>query len=335
MKITHRHKLLRGSHNFQKLNFEFLFVAMVKNLAYVFLILQLLSIFGIINFQLNPDHFPSLSIMGELAKFKEMGFNPISIYLHFIGIFFAVVKAVTLTFIDHIKDSPFTASIIAILLVNMFLLYRGMSHGSARESWKKRSIFKFLFSDILKGGNLLEDALFMMFIIDAIIFITIPERSHIYFLLAIYAIMLSIKITPSFSNFLADLLNGIEHSFLHNNKVILVVLILDIIAVYFDSQSMFTLFIILIAYTALATLILKLTQKSKAINEILYYPLYFGLLVFYASVLGILAVSAAVLAVVQLPVLLYYGIKKHMLVPGWLMQTINVILLGILMILAF
>jgi len=335
MRLDHRHKLLRGSRHFEKLTFEFLFVSLAKNLAYIFLVLQLLSIFGVINFELDPDHFPNLTLKGELRKFQQMGFNPVSIYLHFIGIFFAVVKAVTLTFVDHIIESPFTAGIVAILLVNMFLLYRGMSHGSARESWKKRSIFKFMFTDILKKGNLLEDALFMMFVIDAIIFITIPEKSHIYFLMALYAVMLSIKITPAISNFIADVLNGFESSFFHNNKVVFVVVLLDIAAVYFDSRSMFTLFLMIIAYTAIATGILSLTKKHKVLNEILYYPLYFGLLVFYFSTFAILAVSIAFVAVVQLPVLLYYGIKKKKLAPAWLMQSINAALLLILLIIAF
>ncbi len=335
MKIDHRHKLLRKSRNYQKLTFEFLFYSLAKNLAYIFLVLQLLNILGIINFDLDPDHFPALSLSGQWAQFQSFNFNPISIYLHFIWIFFLVVRAVTLTFIDHITSSPFTAGIIAILLVNMFLLYKGMSHGAARESWKKRSIFKFMFKEVLKGGNLLEDALFMMFMIDVIIFITTPEKSHIFFLLAVYLVMLSIKLTPAISNIISDLLNGFEKSFLHNDKIILAVLFLDIVAVYFDSKSMFTLFVLIIAYTAIATGILNLTRKMKQLHELLYYPLYFGLLVFYFSIFAVLAVSSAVVAIVQSPILAYYALKRKKLAPSWLLQAVNSVFLVILLILAF
>ncbi len=329
MKVTHRHKLLRGSKNFQKLNFEFLFYSLAKNLAYIFLALQLLNLFGIINFDLDPEHFPRLTLQGELSTFLSFNLNPISIYLHFIWVFFLVVRSVTLTFVDHIIASPFSAGIIVVLLFNMFLLYRGMSHGAARESWKKRSIFKFMFKDIMKEGNLLEDALFMMFIIDIIIFITIPERSHIFFLLALYLIMLSIKFTPAVSNFISDILNAIESSFLHNDKIIFLVLLADIAVVYFDSQSMFTLFMLIIAYTAIATGVLKLTRGWKFVHELLYYPL----LVFYFSIFAVLAVSTVIMGIIQSPILLYYWLKKKKLAPGWIMQTINAFILVILLIL--
>ena len=313
MKIDHRHLLLRGSHNFQKLTFEFLFMSLANNINYIFMALQVLSIFGIVNFNPNPNHFPPLTMLGELAKFQSFGFNPLLIYWHFITVFFLVVKSVTLTFIDHIRTSPFTAGIVAILLSNMYLLYRSFSYGAARENWGRRSIFKWMFSDILKGGNLLQDALFMMFVIDIIVFVTTPAKTHLYFLIAIYLIMLSIKVTPVVSNFVSDLFNSFEGSFFHNTNVLFAVAILDIVAVYFNGQSMFTLFLLIIAYTAIATLILKLTEKTGKLNEVLYYALYLGLLIFYLSIAAILAVSLIVVALAQLPIILYFAIAKKKL----------------------
>ena len=335
MKIDHRHILLRGSSNFQKLTFEFLFMSLANNINYIFLLLQLLSIFGIVNFNPNPDHFPPLTMLGELAKFQSFGFNPILIYWHFITIFFLVVKSVTLTFIDHIKTSPLTAGIIAILLSNMYFLYRSFSYGSAREHWGRRSIFKWMFRDILKGGNLLQDALFMMFVIDIIVFVTTPKITHLYFLIAIYLVMLSIKVTPVVSNFVADLFNSFEGSFFHNAKLLFAVAILDIVAVYFNGQSMFTLFLLIIAYTAIATLILRLTKKTGKLNDALYYVLYAGLLIFYLSIAAVLAVSLVVIALAQLPIILYYALRKRSLPPAWLMQVINAAFLVILLFLVF
>jgi len=335
MKIDHRHILLRGSSNFQKLTFEFLFMSLANNIDYIFMALQVLSIFGIVNFNPNPDHFPPLTMLGELAKFQSFGFNPLLIYWHFITVFFLVVKSVTLTFIDHIRTSPFTAGIVAVLLSNMYLLYRSFSYGAAREHWGRRSIFKWMFRDILKGGNLFEDALFMMFVIDIIVFVTTPKITHLYFLIAFYLVMLSIKVTPLISNFASDFLNLFEKSFFRNAKVVFIVLILDIVAVYFNGQSMFTLFLLIIAYTAIATLILKLTEKTGKLNEVLYYVLYVGLLIFYLSIAAILAVSLIVVAIAQLPLILYYAIKKRSLPPIWLMQAINAVFLVILLIKVF
>lgn len=333
MKLTHRHQLLRGSSNYQKLTFEFLFFSMAKNIPYIFLALQLLNIFGVVNFNINPDNFPSLSIGSELAKFAEMSFNPFLIYWHFITIFFLVVKSVTLTFIDHIRTSPITAGIVAVIVANMFLLYRSLSYGAAREHWNKRSIFKWMFSDILKGGNLLEDALFMMFVVDIIVFITNPERSHLYFLLAVYLVMLSIKVTPIFANLASNFFNAIEQSFFHNSKVLFVVTVLDVVMIYLDSQNMFTLFLLILAYTAIATLILKLTKKFESANEVLYYVLYLGLLVFYLSIAAILTVSLVVVLLAQIPIIILYYILKKRLAPGWLIQVVNGVFLIVLLFL--
>ncbi len=333
MKLTHRHQLLRGSSNFQKLTFEFLFYSLASNINYIFLVLQLLNFFAIVNFNPNPDHFPPLTILGELAKFQSFGFNPFLVYWHFIAVFFLVAKSVTLTFIDHIRTSPFTAGIVAILLSNMFLLYRSFSYGSAREHWNKRSIFKWMFSDIMKGGNLLEDALFMMFVIDIIVFVVTPERNHLYLLIAFYLVMLSIKVTPVLANMVSNASIALEQSFFHNEKVLFVVAILDVFAVYLNGQSMLTLFLLILAYTAIATLILRFTKKYEKANEVLYYVLYAGLLVFYLSIAAILAVSLAVMALVQLPILLYYAFARKKLAPAWLMQLVNGILLVVLLFL--
>jgi hypothetical protein len=335
MKLTHRHQLLRGSSNNQKLTFEFLFFSMAKNIPYIFLALQLLNIFGVVNFNINPDNFPSLSILGELGKFKEMGFNPFLIYWHFITIFFLVVKSVTLTFISHIQTSPITAGIVAIIVANIFLLYRSLSYGAARENWNRRSILKWMFSDILKEGNLLEDALFMMFVVDIIVFVVTPETSHLYFLIAVYLVMLSIKVTPIFANLASNMFNAVEQSFFHNEKVLFIVTLLDIVMIYFDSQQMLTLFLLILAYTAIATIILRLTKKFESANEVLYYVLYLGLLIFYLSIAAILAVSLIVVILAQIPIIIGYYLLKKKLAPGWLIQAVNGIFLVILLIMVF
>src|SRR3989338_1426413 len=189
MKLTSgRYSLLKSDRNFQKLNVEFLLITLAQNMQYIFLVLQLLSIFNVINFNLNPDHFPNLTISGEINKIKSYSFNPISIYGHFLYVFYEAMKSVTLTFIGHIKQNIFSAGIIAILIVNIWLLYSGMSYGHDTRTSRKRNIVFELMKDVLKGGNLLEDALWMMFILDIIVFITTPTKSHIYFLLGLYLV---------------------------------------------------------------------------------------------------------------------------------------------------
>jgi len=332
MKLTSgRYSLLKSDRNFQKLNVEFLLITLAQNMQYIFLVLQLLSIFNVINFNLNPDHFPNLTISGEINKIKSYSFNPISIYGHFLYVFYEAMKSVTLTFIGHIKQNIFSAGIIAILIVNIWLLYSGMSYGHDTRTSRKRNIVFELMKDVLKGGNLLEDALWMMFILDIIVFITTPTKSHIYFLLGLYLVMLSVKITPFFSNVIIALSTAFQKSFFHNEKVLLVVTILDIAMVYFDSGSMFTLFLMVIAYSAVATLLLKITSKIKEVNKVIFYLAYLGFIVFLASIFLIYGISFIIVTIAQLPLLIYFYKTKKKFIPRWLMQAVNGVFLVILL----
>ena len=332
MKLTEqRYHLLRNDRNFQKLNVEFLLITLAQNMQYIFLVLQLLSIFNVINFNLNPDHFPSLTISGEISTIKSYSFNPIYAYGHFLYVFYEAMRSVTLTFVDHIKSNIFSAGIVAILIVNIWLLYSGMSYGHDTGASRKRNIVFELMKDILKSGNLLEDALWMMFILDIIVFITTPEKSHIYLLLGLYLIMLSVKVTPIISNIVIALSTAFQKSFFHNEKVLLIVTILDIALVYLDSRSMFTLFLMIIAYSAVATLLLKITSKLKEVNKVIFYLAYLGFIVFLASIFLIYGISFLLVIIAQIPLLIYFYWKKKKFIPMWLMQAVNGIFLVVLL----
>src|SRR3989304_6057600 len=153
MKLTdHRYQLLRSDRNFQKLNVEFLLITLAQNMQYIFLVMQLLSMFNVINFNLNPDHFPTLTISGEINKIKSYSFNPVYIYGHFLYVFYEAMRSVTMTFIDHIKANIFLTGIVAILIVNIWLLYSGMSYGHDSRASRKRNIIFELMKDIMKRG---------------------------------------------------------------------------------------------------------------------------------------------------------------------------------------
>ncbi|MBW3023151.1 hypothetical protein KY308_03540 [Candidatus Woesearchaeota archaeon] len=336
MKLTpHKYHLLKNDRNFQKLNVEFLMMTLAQNMQYIFLVLQLLSIFNIINFNLNPDHFPKLTISGELAVIKNHSFNPIYIYGHFLYVFYEAMRSLTLTFIDHVKDNIFSAGIIVIILVNMWLLYSGMSYGADMRASKRRNIIFSLIKDVLKRGNTLEDALWMMFIIDIIVFITTPTKEHILFLLGLYLVLLSIKITPVISNLIISASTAFQKSFFHNEKVLLVVTILDIAMVYFDSGSMFTLFLLILVYCTVATIILKLTSKMETVNKGVFYAAYFGLLVFLAGIFIIYGISFLLVIIAQLPLVIYFYKTKKKFVPSKVMQAVNWVFLIILLIYYF
>ena len=332
MKLTsQRYSLLKNDRNFQKLNVEFLLITMAQNMQYIFLVLQLLGLLNVINFSLNPDQFPSLTITGEFNTFKSYSFNPVYIYGHFLYVFYEAMRSATITFIDHIRANIFSAGIVAILIVNIWLLYSGMSYGHDTGTSRKRNIALELMKDILKSGNLLEDALWMMFILDIIVFITTPTKTHIYFLLGLYLVMLSIKITPAISNLIIAASTAFQKSFFHNEKVLFVVTLLDIATVYFDTRSTFTFFLMIIAYSAVATLLLKLTSKFGEVNKIIFYLAYLGLIVFLASIFLIYGISFLLVIIAQLPLLIYFYWKKKKFIPGWLMQAVNGIFLVILL----
>jgi len=332
MKLTaQRYALLKNDRNFQKLNVEFLLITLAQNMQYVFLVLQLLGILNVINFSLNPDHFPSLTITGEFSTFKSHSFNPVYIYGHFLYVFYEAMRSVTLTFIDHIRANPFSAGIVAILIVNIWLLYSGMSYGHDNRSARKRNIVIELMKDVLKSGNLLEDALWMMFILDIIVFITTPTKSHIYFLLGVYLVMLSIKVTPLVSNLIIYASTAFQKSFFHNEKVLFVVTLLDIATVYFDTRSTFTFFLMIIAYSAVATILLKLTSKFEQANKVIFYLSYLGFIVFLGSIFLIYGISSLLVIIAQLPLLIYFYKAKKKFIPRWLMQAANGLFLVILL----
>ncbi|MEM4336495.1 MAG: hypothetical protein QXG86_00625 [Candidatus Woesearchaeota archaeon] len=327
--------LLKGSRGFQKLTAEFLIINIAHNMQYIFLVMQILSIFNIVNFNLNPSYFPELSIRGEVKKVEELSFNPLYIYGHFLYVFYEVMKSVTLTFVDHLRQNIFTGGIIAILLVNIWLAYSTMNYAYENKTKLKSNIIFELVKKAIKEGNPLEDALWMMFVIDIVVFITTPTKSHIYFLFFIYLLILSVKVTPLLSNMIINASIAFRKSVFHNKKVLFVVTILDIGMVYFDSKSMFALFLMIIVYTGIATLVLKITEKIKLVNKIIFYLVYIGFIVFLGSIFVIYWISFILVTIVQLPILIYFYKKKKKFIPLWLMQLVNFCLLAVLVFFYF
>lgn len=72
MDIEKRYHALRYNPNFEKLNVEFLIITLAEKIEYILLVLTALFLLNLGGFNLNPVHFPDLSISGELAH-KGLG----------------------------------------------------------------------------------------------------------------------------------------------------------------------------------------------------------------------------------------------------------------------
>ena len=312
---------MRYSH---EVTLEFLVETIAKNLQYIFLVLQSLNLLKIINFNLNPSHFPGLSIQSEIGKIVGYTYNPIFIYGHYLYVFFLVAKGFALGFFETIKNNWIPALVACLLIVNIWFLY-------SRVSYKKTDVLSKLAKSTWATSDILERGLWAMFFIDIMSFITTPDKIDILFLIIIYALMISIRYIPLLSEFLIIITEKLEKTILYNKKLLLAVTVIDIALVYFDTQSMFTLFLIILLYNLIAYLVLKLLKNAGEIREYAFYLFNFGILIFFFSIIAIYWIAFAAVLLIQSPIIGFYYYKYKKFISRNIMEIINGVILAVLL----
>ena len=311
---------------YYNVNAEFLIKAIAKNFQYIFLVAELLSIFGLINFNLNPKHFPELTLKSEILVFPKYTYNPVFIYGHYLYVFILIIKGFAVSFIEIIKQNWIPALAICLLIVNIWFAY---------TKHKKEKVHVKLAKSLWRESNLLERCLWMMFFIDILVFITSPGKLDIIFLTILYLLLISIKYVPWLSGKFIELTENLEKSFLHNKKVLFATTILDIALIYLDSQKLFALFFIVFVYNLIAYLVLKFLEEFKKLWDYAFYIFNFGMLVFFFSLVVIYYISFAVVLALQCLIIgAYYYKKKRFLPRDWI-EKINGMVLVVLLILVF
>lgn len=331
MKLEKRYEALKYNPNFEKLNVEFLIVKLAENIEYVFLVLGILALLNAVDFNLNPAHFPRLSISGEIAHIKALGYNPITIYGHFLWIFFLVTKGFAMGFFETVKTTSTYALIVVFLIVNIWLAYSKLKYGYDQKSSKSHNVFFDMLKNYLFSSSLIERSLWMLFFIDLMIFLTAPSKEEIYFLLILYGLILSVKLVPVISRTIISLSKNLEKTLLSNEKVQIGVAIIDIALVYFDSSSLFTLLAMILTYNAVAQLTFKLLKEAKSVVKIFYYAFNIGIFIFFLSIAAIYYISYAVVLIVQSPLIGIYYYYKRKFVPVWMMEAVNCVILAVLL----
>lgn len=331
MKLEKRYEALKHNPNFEKLNVEFLIITLAENIEYIILVLTALGLLNLIDFNLNPSHFPRLSFGGEISHMKALGYNPITIYGHFLYVFFLVTKGFAIGFFDTVKTTSAYALIVVFLIVNIWLAYSKLKYGYDQRSSKGHNVFIDMMKNYLFSSTLIERSLWMFFFIDMMVFLTTPSKDEVYFLLVLYALILSIKLVPWLSRMIIGLSKGIEKTFLGNERVQIGVAIVDIILVYFDSTSLFTLLAMVLTYNAVAQLTFRAFRSAKPVLKVFYYIFNAGILIFFISIAAIYYISYAVVLIVQSPLIGIYYYYKRKFVPVWIMEAVNCVILAVLL----
>ncbi|MBS3163420.1 hypothetical protein J4427_01905 [Candidatus Woesearchaeota archaeon] len=316
----------------RELTLEFLVETIAKNLQYIFLVLGVLNLTGVIDFQLNPKHFPSLSISSEISKIVGYTYNPIFIYGHYLYVFFLIAKGFALGFFETIKTNWITGAIVCILIVNIWMLYNKINLSPYGKSvWKIESVLGRLSKSIWRESNLLEKGLWMMFFLDLVIFITTPKEMGILFLIIIYLLMLSIKFFPGISYLLIDVTKKAERSVLYDKRVLLAVTVIDIALIYFDSTSLFALFLITLIYNGLAVFILKFLTRFRDLHEYAFYAFNFGILLFFFSIALVYWIAFLAILLIQSPVIAFYYYKYKRFISRNVLELVNGVILAALL----
>jgi hypothetical protein len=323
MDLKKRYDALKYNRNFEKLNVEFLIITLAEKIEYILLVLTAMAVLHITTFNLNPAHFPDLSISGELAKIHALGYNPITIYGHFIWVFFLVTKGFALGFLNTVRSESSYAIITALIIVNIWLAYSKMKYGYDNSSSKRHNVFLDMIKDYLFSSTLIERSLWTLFFIDLMTFLTQPSRNEIYFMIILYGLILSVKLIPAISRMIIDLSNRVEHTFLANEYVQIGVAVVDVILVYFDSTSIFTLLLIVITYNAVAQLVFKALKGAKAALRVTNYLFNIGTFIFFGSLVAIYLISYAVVLIIQSPLIALYYYKNKRFLPAWMMEVVN------------
>ncbi|MDD5650489.1 MAG: hypothetical protein PHF86_08755 [Candidatus Nanoarchaeia archaeon] len=311
----------------ESVTLEFLIKTLAKNLQYIFLVLATLNLLNILNFNLNPQHFPNLSINSEISKIIDYTYNPIFIYGHYLYIFFLIIKGFATSFIETIQTNWISAMIISLLIVNIWFLYSKMSN--------KKNVLSELTKNVWSESNILERGLWVIFFLDIITIITTPGELEIIALIIVYLLILSIKFIPYLSDFIITTTEKLENTFLYNKNVMLTITGLDILLIYFDSSSIFTLFLIILLYNGIAYLVLKFLKEYRKLYDYMFYIFNFGMLVFFFSLVLIYWIAFAVVSVIQSPIIGIYYYKYKKFLSKNIIEIVNGLILIVLLYLYF
>ncbi|MBD3313594.1 hypothetical protein GF345_04080 [Candidatus Woesearchaeota archaeon] len=333
--LEKRYNSLKNNPNFEKLNVEFLIFTLAENIEYIVLVLTALSLAGLANFNLDPSHFPHLSLMGQWEYIKSVSYNPLFIYGHFILIFFQITKGFALGFFNTVKTTSYTALVVPFLMVNIWFAYSKMRYGYGKGSSNKHNAFLDLLRKYLFTSTLLERSLWTLFFVDLMVFLTSPSREEIYFLAGLYLLILSVKLIPAVSRSIISVSKGLEKTFLRNHYVQIGVAVADIVLVYLDSTSLFTLLAIVLTYNAVAQLVFKATHGAKTLQKIFYYAFNLGIFIFFGSLIAVYLISYGVVLLVQSPLIAYHYYKKKKFLPAWIMEIVNGAIIAALMVKIF
>lgn len=328
MNYDKRYHALKNNKNFSKLNVEFLLFALVKNVEYLFLILQGLSTIGLVRFRVNLRYLPSLTLKGEWFNFVGNSFNPFWLYYRFMEIFFLVIKGILINFVEALKSNLVIALILCILIVNIWLAYKNMNYGYSKRDSKKHNLFLNTMKQALFKANLVERALWMMLFIDFIGFILNPEKTHIIFLLVIYLLVVSVKLTHKLSNTVIGLTHLLEKKILNNKYILYPVITTDITLIYLDGAKVFTLFIMVLLYCAMAQLVFLAVRDSKRLLKYSTYLFNAAVIMFFLGVIGIYGIAYLVVQIPLTPFHAYNYYKKGKLLTDVHAEYLNMALLG-------
>lgn len=328
MDYEKRYHALKNNRNFSKLNVEFLLFALAKNVEYLFLILQGLSIIGLVNFRVNLRYLPSLTLKGEWFNFVGHSFNPFWLYYRFMEVFFLVIKGILMNFVEALRSNLVIALILCILIVNIWLAYKNMNYGYSKRDSRRHNLFLSTMKQALFKATLVERALWMMLFIDFIGFILNPEKSHIIFLLAIYLLVISVKLTHKLSNMVIGLTHLLQKKFLDNKYILYPVIAADIILIYLDGPKVFTLFAMIFIYCAMAQLVFLAVRDSRRLLKYSKYFFNVAVIMFFLGVIGIYGIAYFVVQIPLIPFHAYNFYKKGKLLTDVHTEYLNMALLG-------
>ncbi|MCX8147485.1 MAG: hypothetical protein N3D84_03390, partial [Candidatus Woesearchaeota archaeon] len=138
-------------------------------------------------------------------------------------------------------------------------------------------------------------------------------------------LILSVKLVPGISRMVISLSKSFEKTLMSNEYVQIGVAIADVVLVYFDSKSLFTLLLLVITYNAVAQLIFRILKDLKTALKFAYYIFNIGIFIFFGSLVLIYFISYAVVLIAQSPLIAAYYYKKKKFLPIWAIEAVNCI----------
>ena len=323
---------LRHSKNFSKLNVEFLIFALSKNIQYIFLVLESLALFGLSTFALRVRYLPNISLMGEWRNFVGHSYNPFWLYYRFLELFFTVTKNMGVYLYDTVRHNIVPGLIICFLIVGIWLAYAGMSHGYSKRESRKHNEFWTKLKNALFTSNILERSLWMIFFVEVMGFVLTPQPLNIICLIVLWILVISVKATHFISNMLISATHKIEKGFLHSKYVLWFVALVDVVLVYFDSERLFTLLVMIILYCAIAQGVFYLVKDSRNLTKWAKYIFNLGVFIFFFSMILVYYIAFAILNVFLLPFWIYFWVAKRRRLPVRFIEIANGVMLVCLLV---